>query len=104
MRSKWRAGDDYRIFKILRIHDGEVSVIEPQELANGILSFQTDRFSTYALVYTDPDSHAFVNNTQLTDNTGDLDTSNSGLWVKTGDSSKITTYIVYMIFIMVLTK
>lgn len=42
-----------RIFKVIRIYNGQGSVLDTKE-ENGILSFETDRFSTYALAYVDP--------------------------------------------------
>ena len=42
-----------RIFKVIRIHNGQGSVLDTKE-ENGILSFETDRFSTYAFAYVDP--------------------------------------------------
>ncbi len=86
---------DGRMFKILRIHNGEVSVIDPSELVNGILSFQTDRFSTYALAYADPDSNTSVNDTQFTDAADDSNTSDVASWVETGDTSKTIIYIIF---------
>lgn len=41
-----------RVFKVLRIHDNHISVID-SEYNNGIVTFETDEFSTYALVYGD---------------------------------------------------
>lgn len=41
-----------RIYKIIRIHEGIAEILDAV-LNGSILSFQTDRFSTYALVYSD---------------------------------------------------
>ena len=41
-----------RIFKVVRIHDGVATVI-PATFANGKITFATDAFSTYAIIYTD---------------------------------------------------
>ena len=40
-----------RAFVVLRMHEGETTVLETKMNADGTLSFQTDRFSTYALAY-----------------------------------------------------
>ena len=46
--------DVTRTYSIIHVHDGKAEVITPMFDANAkTLSFQTDRFSTYALVYTD---------------------------------------------------
>lgn len=43
-----------RIYKIIRIHDKESAILDTVLDVDGItLTFQTDRFSTYALVYND---------------------------------------------------
>lgn len=41
-----------RIFDIIRIHDGVVKKLD-SKVSDGILTFTTDKFSTYALVYKD---------------------------------------------------
>jgi hypothetical protein len=44
-------------FKIVRVHNGVVSVIEPTYDAQKFtLTFTTDKFSTYAIQYADPDA------------------------------------------------
>ncbi len=43
---------DDRIFYIVRIHDGVATLIKPFQSGN-TLTFETDQFSTYALVYID---------------------------------------------------
>lgn len=83
-----------RIFKVLRIHNGEVSVIDPSEIENGILSFNTDRFSTYALAYTDPVSDN--TNFESTDNSSNSDILNNPGWIKTGDTNKMMLYVLFM--------
>ena len=44
--------DDKRTFYIVRVHDGDADIIKP-DVVGKELQFETDRFSTYALVYTD---------------------------------------------------
>ena len=41
-----------RIFYIVREHDGDIDILEVKE-ADGKLSFETDKFSTYAIAYKD---------------------------------------------------
>lgn len=43
---------DGRVFTVIRVHDGKAEALKTVE-KDGILTFQTDRFSTYALTYTD---------------------------------------------------
>lgn len=40
-----------REFVVLRVHKGAVSVLEDQDSATNTVTFETDRFSTYALAY-----------------------------------------------------
>lgn len=42
-----------RVFVVLRMHEGETTVLETTMNSDGTLSFKTDRFSTYALAYID---------------------------------------------------
>ena len=42
----------HRSYSIARIHNGVTQII-PATLVNGVLTFQTDRFSTYAILYSD---------------------------------------------------
>ena len=42
-----------RTYIVLRLHDGSVTVLPTTLNADGTLSFETDKFSTYALAYTD---------------------------------------------------
>lgn len=42
-----------RIFQVMRVHDGKVDLLPTVQNEDGTLSFESDRFSVYALVYTD---------------------------------------------------
>ena len=43
-----------RTYQVIRVHEGQVDVLDADyDAQSGKLSFCTDRFSTYALVYTD---------------------------------------------------
>ena len=42
-----------RTYKVIRNHTGEVTVLDTVLNEDGTISFQTDRFSTYALAYAD---------------------------------------------------
>ncbi len=57
-----------RTYKIIRIHDGEAEILDGT-YANGQFTFQTDKFSVYALIYQDVDSTGkIVNAPQTGDN------------------------------------
>ena len=43
-----------RKFNVVRVHEGKTDVLDVWENGDGTVSFKTDRFSTYALIYTDP--------------------------------------------------
>lgn len=45
-----------RIYKVIRNHDGEITVLDTVENEDGTISFKTDRFSTYALAYADSET------------------------------------------------
>ena len=42
-----------RKFHVIRVHEGKTDVLDVWENTDGTVSFKTDRFSTYALAYTD---------------------------------------------------
>ena len=43
-----------RTYKIVRVHEGETSIIDVEfNEDTGEIAFETDRFSTYALIYND---------------------------------------------------
>ena len=46
-----------RTYKVIRVHDGEVTVIDKENCVfdeeTGLITFKTDKFSTYAIVYED---------------------------------------------------
>lgn len=48
-----------RIYKIVTIHEGEVTILEGTfDKETGLFTFETDKFSTYVLVYSDIDLYA----------------------------------------------
>ena len=50
-----------RVYSVIRVHDGKAEKLETTDNGNGTISFMSDKFSTYALAYTD------VANNQVTD-------------------------------------
>ena len=70
-----------RTYSVLRIHDGKVDAVNTEFNAEtGMLSFETDRFSTYAVVYKDAPVGA--------------DDSDSP---KTGDVSDVMTWVALLL-------
>ena len=77
-----------RTYKIIRIHDGVATVLDATVDENYELTFETDRFSTYALVYKD----------NATDTTTTTATTSTTTTVKTGDNTNVVPYIVLLMF------
>ena len=89
---------DGRIYKVIRNHDGEITVLDTIVNADGTISFKTDKFSTYALAYADEqgtdsnptnkpsteDSNKDTNKTPSTDKEAP----------KTGDNNSVMIYVV----------
>ena len=63
---------DGREYYIIRVHDGEADRIEAT-VENGVLTFETDRFSTYALAYTLSEDE-----TEESEDSDDVTTPDSG--------------------------
>jgi hypothetical protein len=42
-----------RVYKVIRVHNGETTVIDAADNGNGTVTFQSNLFSTYALTYVD---------------------------------------------------
>ena len=72
-----------RIYKIVRIHDGVATVLDATVDSNYNLTFETDKFSSYALVYEDKDSNVpngdMNNGNNITPNTSKDDKSNGNV-------------------------
>ena len=75
-----------RTFAIIRIHEGKADVLNTVE-SNGLLTFTTDKFSTYALAYKDASA------TGTTDST-DKDTGVEN--PKSGDNSGLALWAVLL--------
>lgn len=68
-----------RTYKIMRYHDGKVDILDANyDEKTGFLTFETDKFSTYAVVYSEAKANT-TTNTAITPQTGD--TSNTVLYV-----------------------
>jgi len=79
-----------RTYKIVRIYDGVASVIEgTYDSATQMFTFETDKFSTYALIYSDSSNSS---------NSGDDTTPAKDKVPKTGDSTLVVwLFVVAMI-------
>ena len=72
-----------RTYKVVRIHDGVATVI-PATFANGKITFATDEFSTYAIIYTDTQNTGGTSSGSTS--TGSTSTGSAG----TADSNQAT--------------
>lgn len=59
---------DGRIFAAARIHNGTAELLKDMDDNPDTISFETDRFSTYAIVYSDPETSASVTTPSKGDN------------------------------------
>ncbi len=73
-----------RTYKVIRNHNGEVTVLDTVVNEDGTISFKTDRFSTYALVYADKEE---TSSKPIIKPVTDTNTP------KTGDGSYVLIYI-----------
>ncbi len=48
------AGEDGREFAVIRVHEGKAELLPDLDEDAGIITVETDRFSTYAIVFADP--------------------------------------------------
>ena len=88
-----------RAFVVLRMHEGETTVLETKMNADGTLSFQTDRFSTYALAYIDALAEDVVDDTE--DVTTDETTPDEQSQQKE-EGGNYTTFIIIGLIIVIL--
>lgn len=78
-------GENY-LYKVIRNHNGEITTLETKDNGDGTITFMTDRFSTYALAYSQ----------EITE---DSNAGSSDAIVqppKTGDSSMTTIYVLML--------
>ena len=92
--SLWKSG---RIFEIIRVHDGVATAIAGTYDENThVFTFETDKFSTYALAYKDPASSS---DSGTTSDSSSSDSSNStqSTAPKTGDPNDIRVWYLLLI-------
>ena len=78
--------DENYLYKVIRNHNGEITTLETKDNGDGTITFMTDRFSTYALAYSQ----------EITE---DSNAGSSDAIVqppKTGDSSMTTIYVLML--------
>lgn len=77
-----------RTYKVIRNHNGEVTILDTVVNEDGTISFKTDRFSTYALAYADKEET--ITNPDVKPVTPSTNTKAP----QTGDSSAVMIYVV----------
>lgn len=97
-----------RVYKVIRNHNGEITVLDTIVNEDGTISFKTDRFSTYAIAYADKEETNTNPNlgTPSTDNNKDTNTntntntnqsnktpSTDSKVPQTGDNSSVMLYV-----------
>lgn len=75
-----------REFYIIRVHDGEADKLDLTKNSDGTYSFETDRFSSYALAYDEVDTSATQDSTDTQDATAP----------KTGDNTNVAGYMLLL--------
>ncbi len=91
-----------RTYKIVRVHDGETTILDAAfDAASNKLTFKSDKFSTYAIIYSDAKTGSIE---EVTDNTttdattaatpGEATTGES---TATGDTTNSAVYVILMI-------
>ncbi len=92
--SLWKAG---RTFEIIRVHDGVATAIEGTYDENThIFTFETDKFSTYALAYKDLVSSS-DNGTNSNSSSSNSSNSTQSTTPETGDPSDIKVWYLLLL-------
>ncbi len=72
----WANGDINRTYQIIRVHDGAAEILDSvYDESEHTLTFMTDRFSTYAIIYSDVEKNADSVISDKNDNNGSTDIS-----------------------------
>lgn len=88
-----------RTYKIVRVHDGETTILDAAfDAATGKLTFKSDKFSTYAIIYSDAKtegSGGVIDKPSTSEPaTGNPETGES---TATGDTTNSVVYVILMI-------
>lgn len=77
-----------RTYKVIRNHNGEVTILDTVVNEDGTISFKTDRFSTYALAYADKEETNTNPVVKPTTPSTDIKAP------QTGDNNSVMAYVV----------
>lgn len=88
-----------RTYKIVRVHDGETTILDAAfDAATGKLTFKSDKFSTYAIIYSDAKTEGsgeVIDNPSTSEPAaGNPETGES---TATGDTTNSVVYVILMI-------
>ena len=87
-----------RTYKVLRIHDGNVDIIDAVfDAETGKLSFKSDKFSTYAIIYSDAAVEDKGGDTGSSGSDGSNGSSEQAPPAQTGDSMNTAPFALAMI-------
>lgn len=85
-----------RVFYVIRVHNGEAEKLAVVDNKDGTISFKTDKFSTYALAYTDEESAGGDNSSGGSGTTEEATSTQNTTSVKvapqTGDANKVAEW------------
>lgn len=87
-----------RTYQVVRVHDGKAEILNGVfDKGTGIFTFETDRFSTYALIYHDEDAKNSPED-KVDDSKGNTAGTTGGKTnaVKTGDNSMVFLWVLLM--------
>ena len=87
---------DGRSYYIVKVHDGVASLITPSQSGN-TLTFETDQFSTYALVYMDKVEAINTPDTKVDTPKAATTPSNNAKSPSTGDNTNVGLIIILMV-------
>lgn len=84
-------GDKNRTFAILRVHEEEIDILKDQDTDPDTITIETDRFSTYVLIYQDEKAVAKDQNQNVNA------ANNQIVSPKTGDMSHVEIYAAFAV-------
>lgn len=88
-----------RTYKVVRIHDGAADLLNADfDASTGKLSFKTDRFSTYAIIYQDTTANTSGNGSNGTTANTSPSVSQTTSAVETGDTAPYAGYVLIVLF------
>ena len=80
-------------YKIVRVHDGETTILDAAfDAATGKLTFKSDKFSTYAIIYSDAKTEG---SGEVIDNPSTSEPAAGN--PETGDTTNSVVYVILMI-------